>query len=185
MVILFEDKNMSIKQKSFFCSWSGGKDSCLAFYRAIKEGGKPHSLLTMMEDGYRSKAHYLSYDLLAKQASSIGVPLISRSASWEDYERVFSSALQELKKQGVEAGVFGDIDLEGHREWVKKVCEKANLKACEPLWKSARKDLLREFIEAGFQAVVVAVKDGALEKDVLGKTLDWELIKHFERTNLS
>ena len=31
----------SIKDCHFCCSWSGGKDSCLALYRAIQEGGKP------------------------------------------------------------------------------------------------------------------------------------------------
>jgi uncharacterized protein (TIGR00290 family) len=171
---------MSINQRSFFSSWSGGKDSCLAYYRAIKEGGLPHCLFTIMENSNRSKSHYLPVDLLKKQASSIGIPLVSRSASWEDYEAVFISVLQEFKSQGIEAGVFGDIDLEGHKEWVEKVCAKTNFKAYEPLWKSSRKDLLREFIDDGFQAIIVAVKDGILEKDILGRTLDWELIKTFE-----
>jgi diphthine-ammonia ligase len=46
------DTNKSIAGRPFFCSWSGGKDPCLALYRAIREGGKPHSLLTILsEDG--------------------------------------------------------------------------------------------------------------------------------------
>jgi diphthine-ammonia ligase len=175
---------MTINKQPFFCSWSGGKDSCLAYYRAIKEGGLPHYLLTMMENSKRTKSHYLPVELLEKQALLIGVPLISRSASWETYEAVFISTLQEFKSQGIEAGVFGDIDLEGHKEWVEKVCAKTNLKAYEPLWQCARKDLLREFIDEGFQTVIVAAKDGVLEKDVLGKTLDWELIKDFEESGI-
>lgn len=175
---------MSINQRPFFCSWSGGKDSCLAYYQAIKAGGLPHYLLTMMENSQRSKSHYLPVELLEKQALSIGPPLVSRSAFWDNYEEVFISALQEFKSQGVEAGVFGDIDLEGHKEWVENVCAKTDIKAYEPLWKSARRDLLREFIDAGFQAVIVAVKDGVLDKDVLGKTLDWELIKGFEESGI-
>ena len=31
---------MFIKDRPFFCPWSGGKDSCLALYRSIDEGGR-------------------------------------------------------------------------------------------------------------------------------------------------
>ena len=44
-----------IKGKPFFCSWSGGKDSCLALYLAIQNGAIPKALLTMLqEDGEKS-----------------------------------------------------------------------------------------------------------------------------------
>jgi hypothetical protein len=33
--------------KYCLCSWSGGKDSCLALYRAIEQGYLPQKLLTM------------------------------------------------------------------------------------------------------------------------------------------
>jgi diphthine-ammonia ligase len=173
---------MSINQKPFFCSWSGGKDSCLAFYRAIQQGGLPQYLFTMMENSERSKSHYLPVELLKEQAKALGVPLLSRSAKWQEYEAVFLGVLQELRSQGVAAGVFGDIDLGGHKEWVERVCAETGLQAYEPLWQTARKDLLREFIEKGFQAVVVAVKEGALAKEFLGKTLDWKLIGALEKS---
>lgn len=172
---------MSIKEKPFFCSWSGGKDACLAYYRAVKEGGLPRYLLTIMEDSQRSKSHHLPVELLKKQAKALGVPLICKIAAWDAYEEVFITALQEFKSQGIAAGVFGDIDLEGHREWVERVCAETGLQAFEPLWQDARMDLLREFIREGFQAVVVAVKEQALEKEILGRTLDLELIRTFEK----
>lgn len=37
----------SLNGLPFFCSWSGGKDSCLALYQAVKAGGKP--ALTLRE----------------------------------------------------------------------------------------------------------------------------------------
>ncbi|HHV65318.1 MAG TPA: diphthine--ammonia ligase [Peptococcaceae bacterium] len=175
---------MSLKQKPFFCSWSGGKDSCLAFYRAVQQGGLPCYLVTIMENSERSKSHYLPAKLLKEQAKALGVPLLSRSAKWEEYEAVFLDVLQDLKNQGIQAGVFGDIDLQSHRDWVERVCAEAGFEAYEPLWKAARKDLLREFIEEGFQAVVIAVKEGALGKEFLGKHLDWELIKAMEKCGI-
>ncbi|HID43762.1 MAG TPA: hypothetical protein EYP30_08345 [Archaeoglobaceae archaeon] len=44
-----------------FCSWSGGKESVLAFYRAIQDGIEVRYLLNMVsEDGERSRSHHLS-----------------------------------------------------------------------------------------------------------------------------
>ncbi|GAI25190.1 unnamed protein product, partial [marine sediment metagenome] len=43
-----------------FASWSGGKDSCLACYRAIVSGLKVRYLAnTVTEDGKRSRSHGL------------------------------------------------------------------------------------------------------------------------------
>lgn len=175
---------MTIGSKPFFCSWSGGKDACLAYYRAVKAGGIPRYLFTMMEDEKRSKSHHLPVELLKKQALSLGVQLLNRSAAWEDYEHVFIKQLEEFKSKGIEDGVFGDIDLEGHKEWVDKVCEGAKIAGHEPLWKCSRRELLKEFIEAGFKAVIIAAKDGVVGKDILGRTLDLELVRYFEKIGI-
>jgi diphthine-ammonia ligase len=63
------------------------------------------------------------------QASSLGIPLVLRYSSWADYEKTFLSAAHEFKKEGVEYGVFGDIDVEPHLEWVKRICASASIQA--------------------------------------------------------
>lgn len=168
---------MTIKNQSFFCSWSGGKDSCLALYRAIKEGGSPKLLLTMFtEKGDRSRSHGLPTELFLRQSESIGIPFIHKNATWGDYESVFIETLKGLRNDGIRAGVFGDIDLEDHRLWEEKVCQEAELIPYLPLWKEERLDLLREFINLGFKAVIVAVKDNVMDQSFLGKVLDIPLM---------
>lgn len=171
----------SIKGLSFFCSWSGGKDSCLALYHAIKDGGRPECLLTMLvEDGERSRSHGLPLSLLQQQAHSLAIPLVVCSTSWSDYEATFISALHELKQQGVEVGVFGDIDIEDHRKWCERVCSAANIESYHPLWERSQPGLIDEFIRLDFKATIIAVKQGVLDRKSLGKTLDIELIKDIE-----
>ena len=110
------DTIQPIHNRPFFCSWSGGKDSCLALYHAIQHGGKPQCLLTMMaEDGTQSRSHRLRKAPLEEQARSLGIPIVFRSVSWENYEAVFVSALREFRESGIETGVFGDIDIDSHR----------------------------------------------------------------------
>ena len=176
---------ISIKDYPFFCSWSGGKDSCLALYHAISQGGCPRFLLTMLrEDGQRSRSHGLAITVLQKQASALGIELILRSASRNDYEQTFISVLQEFKKEGVQAGVFGDIDLEPHREWTERVCSVVDMQSHQPLWKKQRRDLIDELLEAGFKATIVAAKDGVLDKQFLGKTLDADTICEIEKAGI-
>ncbi len=169
------------KGRSFFCSWSGGKDCCLALHYAIKKWGKPALLLTMLtEDGKRSRSHGLSTRLIKKQAAALGIPVIFHAASWINYETVFISALGKLKEQGIKTGVFGDIDIESHRQWVEKACSYSQVKAYHPLWQKPRGLILKQFLKDGFKATIIAVKENSLDRRFLGKNIDTDLINQLE-----
>jgi len=174
---------MNINNKTFFCSWSGGKDSCLSLYYALKQGGIPKRLITMLiENGERSRSHGLSLNLLKKQSESLNIPLRTYATSWEDYETNFITALKEIKESGINIGVFGDIDIEDHKNWVKKVCNKTNILEYLPLWKKLRRKIVQEFIDYGFKAIIVAVKDDKLlGKELLGRELDKNLLRILEK----
>jgi diphthamide synthase (EF-2-diphthine--ammonia ligase) len=72
---------------SVFVSWSGGKESSLACYRAKANGLTPSCLLNMTsEDGSRSRTHGLTREVLSLQAEAIDIPLIQGKTSWGKYE---------------------------------------------------------------------------------------------------
>jgi uncharacterized protein (TIGR00290 family) len=172
----------SIKDCPFFCSWSGGKDSCLALYKAIQNGGIPKALLTMLtEDGERTRSHGLPVGVVQCQAEALGIPLIVRKSSWNDYEGNFLSAIRKFKGDSVEYGVFGDIDLEPHLQWVERVCSSVAIQPYEPLWKRERTNLLNEFLSLGFKAMIIAIKQGALYNSFLGRILDQQVITDIEK----
>ncbi|MFC1847482.1 diphthine--ammonia ligase [Chloroflexota bacterium] len=156
-----------------FVSWSGGKDSCLACYRAGVNGLKVCYLLNMTrEDGGRSRSHGLAAGILQLQAQALGIPLVQRQASWNDYEAEFTSALRAFKSEGVDSGVFGDIDFNEHRAWIDRVCQKADITPHLPLWGLSQDDIMRDFVELGFEAIVVATKADLLGKEWLGRKID-------------
>ncbi len=169
----------------FFCSWSGGKDSCLALYHAIQQGGRPKCLFAMMaEDGKVSRSHALPRSLLEEQARRINLPIVFGSASWESYEAVFSAALQGFKADGIEAGVFGDIDIEDHRDWCLRVCGAAGIQALHPLWKRGRRELLEEFTGLGFTAAIIVTKADRLGPEWLGRTIDRNSAAELEKAGI-
>ena len=168
-----------------FVSWSGGKDSCLALYQAMRAGAKPQLLFTMLtEGGDRSHSHGLRKDIISAQAALLGLSPLFRAATWPDYEAQFADGLRQIAQAGVTLGVFGDIDIDPHRQWVERICAGAGITPSEPLWQADRREILCEFIEAGFKATIVAVKDGVLTPAVLGRTLDMPLVSEFERAGV-
>ncbi len=161
-----------------FCSWSGGKDSCLALNRAIKNEFDITHLLTMFDEtGERSRSHAVSLEVMRAQAESLGLGLIAPIASWQDYQEVFIRELKKLKSQNVEAAIFGDIDLQAHRDWEEKVCAAAGVEAVLPLWNENRLDLVSEFLASGFRSVVICVNEKYLPKEFCGRVFDEQFIK--------
>lgn len=158
-----------------FVSWSGGKDCALACYTAMRVNGLEITHLVNMlgEDGALSRSHHISPRLLELQGQSMGTAVVQKATSWEGYETRFKEILNSLRESGVEAGVFGDIDLEPHREWVERVCRETGIVPFLPLWLSGREELMDEFITAGFKAVVVATDAASpLTADWLGRKID-------------
>lgn len=163
---------------NLFVSWSGGKDSALAAYRAQKQGHHLAYLLNCAaEDGSRVRSHGFPAEVITLQARAMGVPLLQVYTTWEAYEANFKDALRTLRVSGVEGGVFGDMDLEEHREWVERVCAEVGMRPLLPLWKADPWALLEEFWQAGFRALVVATR---LDPAFLGHELDRELVAEME-----
>jgi diphthine-ammonia ligase len=143
--------------RSFF-SWSGGKDSMLALHRALDAGYRVEALLAMFdESGERSRSHALPPALMQAQADALGLPLVMRRAAWSDYEAVFVDQLQSFAAQGLTHGLFGDIDVQAHRDWEVEVCTTAGLQAALPLWQEERSALAGELLRLGYRARVVCV----------------------------
>lgn len=154
-------------------SWSGGKDSCFALFKAIQEGFEVSNLLTMMSSENTSNFHMIRADMLDAQADAMGISLIKRTTTPDTYERDFKSALQTLKEAGVQGLVTGDIyEVAMHEEgWLNRICREVGLKPIKPLWMRDTKQIFLEFIAAGFEAVVVRVNTKMLGLEWLGRRL--------------
>ena len=164
-----------------FSSWSGGKDSCLALYRAEMEGMRVPFLFTMIEEGgKRSRSHGLRTALLKAQADALGKTWEFRNATWSDYETEFLGYLRKKRERGVHCGIFGDIDLAEHRGWVERVCEMTGMEAVLPLWQESRRNLIREFVRAGFVARIVTIDTRRVPERYLGEIFNENLIEEFE-----
>lgn len=168
-------------QAHILCSWSGGKDSCFALIQAIQEGYRPQVLLNVLnEEGRISRSHGIPADILQAQAAAMQLPIHLISSSWQEYEAKFVGALQQLTQQySLTHAVFGDIDLQAHRDWEEKVCAQAGLTALLPLWQQNRKTLVYQMLDAGIETMIVSCNTTMGER-FLGKMLTTELVTELE-----
>lgn len=179
-----DESYLTSKKINAFCSWSGGKESALSFYRAQRNGVLITGLINMLsEDGKHSRSHGLNPELLKQQGLSAKVPILQRKTTWEGYEKKFKKAILKLKEKSIIAGVFGDIDIQEHRDWIERICKETEIEPILPLWGENREDLLLEFIEAGFKAIVVTVNSEFLDEGWLGRGIDKKFISDLEKTS--
>lgn len=166
---------------SFLCSWSGGKDSCFAFMQAIQQNYIPQTLLNVLnEEGEISRSHGIPSKILQAQANALNLPIHLISSSWNEYEKKFTEALRLLKAEyGAQFAVFGDIDLQAHKDWEEKVCSNAGLTAFLPIWKRDRKQLVLEMLNNGIETIIVSCNEIMGER-FLGKKLTLSLIEELD-----
>lgn len=105
---------------------------------------------------------------------------MTRAATWAGYEEEFVAALHELRAGGVEAGVFGDIDIASHRGWVEGVCARAGIEPSHPIWQHPRYLVVGRLVELGIAADVAAVRNGVLPRELLGRRVDHRLVAKLE-----
>ena len=167
--------------KNSICSWSGGKDSCFALMQAIDLDYNPKVLLNVLnEEGKISRSHGIPYSILQEQANVAGFHLHCISSSWEEYEKHFTIALQELKDGfKITDAVFGDIDLQAHGDWEEKVCAAAGLNAVLPLWKQDRRTLVMQMLEAGIEPMIVSCNETMGER-FIGQLITPALVDELE-----
>lgn len=168
-------------------SWSGGKDSCLACYKAMGMGYRITFLLNLISKKYqRCCFHGIKKELIDLQAQLIDIPLFQKEVSddMELYEREFKEAVTSLKTSGAKGMVFGDIYLEEHRTWVEGVCRELEIRPIEPLWQKKAEEVIEEFVGLGFKAVVVSAQKELFNKDIIGRVVDHKFVDELKKRDI-
>jgi len=164
------------------CLWSGGKDSCFAFYKAKQEGHTIAHLFNFVDaEKQGSLSHGLTGRTIRKQAAMVDAPFSQITMPRENYRGNFKALINEWKaKKAVEAIVFGDIYLQEHRDWIDSVCSEIGVIPIMPLWGQNTATLITEFIDAGFKAFVVSVRADVLGKEWLGREIDSKFVEELK-----
>jgi uncharacterized protein (TIGR00290 family) len=162
-------------------SWSGGKDSALALWALRREGVEPEALVTTVTDTYdRVSMHGVRRELLARQATALGIPLVEvvipRACVNEVYEARMATAFASAPLAGVDAVAFGDLFLEDVRGYREARLAASGKRGVFPLWRRDTRSLAEEFMGLGFEAIVVCLDPRLLDPSLAGRAYDDRLL---------
>lgn len=169
-----------------FVSWSGGKDSYLSLLLAREQGLDVTCLLSFIGGDGQSRSHGLRTEMLELQADALGLKLEMEEVTWESYENGFEKAVARLKeREGISGGVFGDINLVEHRQWVEKMCGRMKIDHNLPLWMMEEQSVSEELIKRGGKAMLVAVRSDLVDPIWLGRIMDPDYIEYCNSIGIS
>ena len=141
----------------------------------------PNSPLSARPDR-RSKAGPpgADFDLLRAQARATGVELVEipipAGCVNATYEERMEAALGSPPLDQVPTVAFGDLFLEDVRAYREERLTGAGRSALFPLWRRDTAALAREFIDAGFEAILVSVDPDQLDRAFVGRSFDEALL---------
>jgi len=168
-------------QKAMY-NWSGGKDSSFALWQILKEKqfSVEYLLTSMSAEHKRISMHGVAEYLLDEQADRLNLPLrkiyLEENSSLESYNAVMAEEMKFAKSQGIEVSIFGDIFLEDLRTYREEQLKSVGLKGHFPIWKRDTLELVKDFINSGFKAVIVSANARLLDKSFCGRIIDHNFI---------
>ncbi|WP_166435236.1 diphthine--ammonia ligase [Christiangramia sabulilitoris] len=166
-----------------YLNWSSGKDSALSLYysRESSEYKVEKLLTTINKDVGRVTMHGVRKELLLRQAESIGLPIqiveLGGDTSMEAYNLKMKEATNILIRENFSHSIFGDIFLEDLKLYREEQLEKIGLIPVFPLWNKNTGNLISEFIDLGFKAIVVCTNSRFLDDSFCGKIIDNQFVK--------
>jgi len=152
--------------------YSGGKDSTYAVHVAQQRGWDVARLVSILpEDPASMLYHVPDLHVVPLLAEAMGFPLITeRAGAGEAAElEALGRALSRADADGV---VVGAIASDYQHSRVNAVAHELGLRVFAPLWRVDQGRLLRDYLEAGIEAVFTAVSAEGLGKEWLGRKLD-------------
>jgi len=163
-------------------SWSSGKDSAhaLAELRRTDEVDVVGLITTITATFDRVAMHAVRRELLARQATALGLPLftveIPSPCDNATYESRFGDALCRARADGISHLAFGDLFLADVRAYREAQLAALGLTPVFPLWGRDTRTLAAEMIASGLAARLTCVDPRSLDRSFAGRTFDASLV---------
>jgi diphthine-ammonia ligase len=162
---------------------TGGKDSALALYRALKQGHEVRYLVTMIpqrEDSWMF--HFPNIHLTDLFAEAVGIPLV-KAETVGIKEKELKDLKNLLATLDIEGVVSGTISSRYQKERIDKICQELSLRSIAPLWQEAPIRLIKEIIRLNFEVIIVGVYALGFDRSWLGRRINLRTIEDLVELN--
>ena len=157
--------------------FSGGKDSTMAAYSAIKDGHELKYLVSVFSDNPASYMfHVANIHITELSAEAMGIPLIKKVTKGIKEEELedLKNILIELKDKGIEAIYSGALFSIYQKSRIDALCDELGLESFAPLWHRDPVEYMEEIIDLGFEVIITSVAAEGLDESWLGRKVDMD-----------
>ncbi len=162
---------------------SGGKDSTLAIFRALKKGMVLRYVISIVPSNPESYMfHFPNAGIARTHAELMGVPAVVKETPGmkEEELRELEEAIESVRDR-IGAVSVGAVESVYQKARVKAICDKMGMEMFAPLWHRKPKELWEECLDNGFKIMIVGVGCEGLGKEWLGRIIDRKALKELER----
>ena len=154
------------------CLFSGGKDSTYAAYVAQQRGWEIGPLITIRPaDPESMMFHVPNLHLTALQAEAMALPLLEETATPGE-EGELDALRRAFDRADADGIVVGAIASDYQHSRVNRVAHALDLPVFAPLWRQDPRQLVRDYLRAGFRIAFSSVSAEGLDASWLGRTWD-------------
>ena len=157
--------------------FSGGKDSCLALYKAgMEKGNEIVCLITIESENSESYMfHTPNIHLAGMAAEAMDLPIIKSQTKGEKEAELFdlhNAIKKAIGKFGIKGIVTGAIASNYQRERIEKICNLLNIACINPLWGMNQIKVLKELVKNNFKVIIIGVYAYPMEEEFLGMEIN-------------
>jgi len=165
--------------------FSGGKDSTMAAYWAVKNGHKIVCLITLISESSESYMfHVPNIEWTKYQAEAMNIPQIMKKTKGEKEEELKdlkNALIQAIKKYKIEGITAGALASNYQKKRIEKICHELNIECIAPYWNYGDEKYMHEIVENNFEVIITSVSAEGLTPDILGKKIDHDLIEKLKK----
>lgn len=166
--------------------FSGGKDSTMALYNALKEGEDVKYLLSMKSINDESYMfHVPNIHLTDLLAEAVDIPIIVANTNGikEEELKDLKREFQNLKDLGVEGIYTGALYSQYQKSRIEKLGDEVGLEIISPYWHVDELGYMKEVVSLGFKVIISGVFAEGLDESWLGREIDNEAIEQLIKIN--
>jgi len=162
--------------------WSGGKESCLAYYKATMQGYDVACTVTFV-----GKTPFLCHPLplISLQSKALGIQNFMVKIK-ESYKKEYVKAISHLMETNrIEGILTGDISFVNsfHGNWIEEICKESGVHLVRPLWGLDPYKILSEVVSKRFKAIFTCVRGTWFDEEWLGCELDQNRLERLKALN--
>lgn len=95
---------------------------------------------------------------------------IPQNADLKAYDTIMNAELEQLRAEGFKYAAYGDIFLDDLKKYREDRLHAFGMKAVFPLWNMPTDEVVKQYLQTGFKAVVVSANAALFKREDMGKT---------------